>query len=92
MRSIGVSEETISEVVQATLPKKEDLLTLQEAAETYRVPYGTLVGWINAGHLPVGGRMPFPAPGGGKVLVDKNDVAYLAENRPKNGRPRKNGR
>ena len=91
MRSAGVSEETISDVVEAALPKEQDLITLEEAAEQHGIPYGTLTRWIHVGHLNVIDRIRFPARGGGKVLVDNNDVMYLSRHRPKKGRPSKNG-
>ena len=91
MRETGIPEGQISQVVEATLTKPEDLITLEQAASEYGVPYSTLGRWINVGHLEVKERIKYPAPGGGKVLVDRNDVAALSENRPKRGRPPKNG-
>ena len=87
MRSVGVSEETIDTVVEATLPKPEDLITLADAATRFGLPLGTLKGWVHRGHLPSKDRVTFPAPGGGKLLVDEHDVAYLVDTPPTRGRP-----
>ena len=87
MRSAGVSEETITTVIEAIQPKVDDLVTLEEAQGQFPVSYGMLNSWVSRGHLTVRGRVRFPAPGGGKVLVDPNDVEYLIENPPKQGRP-----
>ena len=67
------------------------LITLEEAQERTGVKYGTLSRWLYDGKLKRRGRVNHPAPGGGKVLVAAEDVDYLANNRPKMGRPRKNG-
>ena len=91
MRETGLPEDTITQVVEATLTKPEDLITLEQAASEFGVPYSTLLNWVNVGHLEEKGREKYPARGGGKVLVDRKDVAHLSEHRPKRGRPRKNG-
>ena len=92
MHRAGLAQETIDQVVVATVTKPEDLITLDQAVEDFGIPLGTLYRWMHVGHLREQGRERFPARGGGKVLVDRNDVAELAEHRPKPGRPPKNGR
>ena len=73
-------------MVVATEPT---LVTLDDAAAKYGIPRTTLENWVRVGHLEEQGRERFPARGGGKILVDEREVAFLAHNRPKTGRPRK---
>ena len=65
------------------------LITLEEAVQQFAVSIGRLNTWIAREHLQVKGRQPFPARGGGKVLVDQNDVQQLVDHPPKQGRPPK---
>ena len=66
----------------------EHLVTLSEASQASGITLGTLYNYINTGKLTVRGREPYPAPGGGKVLVDPAEVRSLPR-RPR-GRPKKN--
>ena len=86
LREGGTPEELIEKMVVAS---EETLITLEEASETYSIPYGTLLRWLHVGRLVEKGRQKFAAPGGGKVLVSGDDVDYLAKNPPRSGRPRK---
>ncbi len=65
-----------------------DLITLAEASTRYKIPYGTLNRWVFNKQLEVRGRERFASRGGGKILVDAEDVAELQRNRPPTGRPR----
>lgn len=64
-------------------------ITVKEASEVFNVPEATIRGWIHRGYLARVGRIPYPARGGGKVLVDSAQVEQLTLNPPVNGRPRK---
>lgn len=66
----------------------EHLMTLDKAAEMSGIPRGTLANYISDGVLTRRGRLRSPAPGGGKVLVDPDEVRSLPR-RPR-GRPKKN--
>jgi transcriptional regulator with XRE-family HTH domain len=63
------------------------LLTLKEAVETHGVAYETLRSWYRSGHLPERGREVFSTHGGGKILVDEQDVIRLKSQPPARGRP-----
>lgn len=61
---------------------EQQLLSLREAAERYKVPVPTLRSAVQHGHLPsnkIGTQW---------VVVPQNVEAYLA-NRPRRGRPKK---
>ena len=95
----GVGEEVVRKLVIATermaspdeqLPLiQPDLITLAEASQEYDIPISRLKGWILNGRLERKGRERFSAPGGGKVLVDREAVKYLKLYPPANGRPKK---
>jgi len=89
MLDVGLSPDTVDQVINELMTKPQDLITLEEAARLFEIPYGTLGRWVHKGHLEVKERRTYPAPGGGKVLVDKRDVEYLKLNPPKRGRPKK---
>ena len=94
----GVGGEVVRRLVTATqlmespdeqLPLiPRELITLAEASARYSIPHGTLNGWVQNGRLPVRDREPFAARGGGKVLVDAEDIEELIRNKPQPGRPR----
>ena len=92
MREVGVPQETIEAVVVATETKPEDLITLQQAQAEFNVRVGTLHSYLQRGHLHRHGLEPFPARGGGKILIDRRELKALLENPPRTGRPPKNGR
>ena len=91
LRRAGYPQEQIDEMVVATLTKPEDLITLEQAADEFGIPLGRVSNWVDRGHIEVKAREKFHSRGGGKRLIDRYDVAYLVENPPKMGRPRKNG-
>jgi transcriptional regulator with XRE-family HTH domain len=64
------------------------LMTLAEASQTSGIPVGTLRNYLHEGKLTARGREFASAPGGGKVLVDAEDVRSLP--RRLVGRPKKN--
>lgn len=86
LKGNGLSEETVRTVVTTLEPKP---ITIEEAAKRYDVPPGTLYWWLHRGHLHEVGRLTFPAPGGGKVLIDEGELQALLRNPPKPGRPPK---
>jgi hypothetical protein len=67
---------------------KGHLMTLAEASQTSGIPVGTLRNYLHEGKLTARGREFAPAPGGGKVLVDAQEVGSLP--RRLVGRPKKN--
>ncbi len=69
--------------------QERNLISLRDAAEKYGLVLGTLQTWVKRGHLLIKGRERFHAPGGGKILVDEQNVAQLSEKPPKTWRPRK---
>jgi transcriptional regulator with XRE-family HTH domain len=66
---------------------EQKLITLKEAVETHGVAYETLRSWYRSGHLPERGREVFPTHGGGKILVDEQDVVRLKSQPPRRGKP-----
>ncbi len=86
LRDRGLPEEVIQDLVTATEP---NLITLEEASEKYTLRPDRIRMWIRRGHLEEGGRQRFHAPGGGKILVNEDDIAHLCANPPKDGRPPK---
>jgi hypothetical protein len=64
-----------------------ELITLKEAVEAHGVPYETLRSWLRSGYLSVKGRETFGTHGGGKILVDNNDINRLKSKPPTRGRP-----
>lgn len=86
LRGDGFNEEEAKKVVTALEVKP---ITIEEAARQYGIPEGTIRRWLVKGHLHEIGRIRYSAPGGGKVLVDAEEVRELADNRPKLGRPKK---
>jgi hypothetical protein len=66
------------------------LITLVDAAKKYDVPYWTVRAWYHRGHLSEKGREVFGTHGGGKILVDENEVIRLMNRRtPKRKSPSK---
>jgi hypothetical protein len=63
------------------------LITLKEAVETHGVGYETLRSWYRSGHLLERGREVFGTHGGGKILVDEQDVTRLKSQPPRRGKP-----
>ena len=86
LRHAGVSEGEVRAVATATA---QDLITLAEASERFGLPYSTLQHWLRVGRLRERGREGFHGPGGGKVLVDAEEVLYAKEHRRPRGRPRR---
>jgi hypothetical protein len=77
---VGLGEETAE-------PK---LITLVEAAKKHDLPYETIRTWYRSGRLPEKGREVFGTHGGGKILVDENEVIRLTNRRtPKRKSPSK---
>jgi transcriptional regulator with XRE-family HTH domain len=64
------------------------LMTLAEASKVSGVKLGTVYNYLNDGKLTVRGRIFSPSPGGGKVLIDLDELNSLPR-RPR-GRPKKN--
>ncbi len=69
--------------------KLEDLVTLDAASADTDLKVERIYGWTKRGILAIHARKRSPAPGGGMILVDINEVRALKDNPPKNGRPRK---
>ncbi len=63
------------------------LMTLREASSDFGIPYTTLKGWTARGLLAE--RASQKSPGGRRILVDRDEVVFLIENPPRNGRPPK---
>jgi hypothetical protein len=74
---VGLGEE-------AAEPK---LIAMPEAAKKYDLPYTTVRSWYRRGYLPEKGREVFGTHGGGKILVEENDVIRLTNRRPPKGKP-----
>jgi hypothetical protein len=72
---------------EAEILPEPKLITLQEAVETYGIPYETLRSRIRSGHLQVKGREIFHTHGGGKILVDEQDIFRSLSEPPARGRP-----
>jgi excisionase family DNA binding protein len=89
LRGNGFSEEQVDQVVTTLGPKP---ITIEEASEEFDIPQGTLYSWLRRRHLVPLGRIRFPARGGGKVLIDRNQVEELLRDPPRTGRPPKNQR
>ena len=87
----GVSLRELQELVSTIVSEDPttDLITLAQASSDYGVSYSTLLGWVHRGLLKKVDRQTFPAPGGGKVLVNRPDVITLIDSPPKSGRPKK---
>jgi hypothetical protein len=68
---VGVGEE-------AAEPR---LVSLPDAAKKHDLPYGTVRSWYQRGDLPEKGREVFGTRGGGKILVEENDVLRLMNRR-----------
>jgi transcriptional regulator with XRE-family HTH domain len=66
------------------------LTTLTEASRVSGVKLGTLYNYLNSGKLTVRGRIIASAPGGGKVLIDLDELDSLPQ-RPV-GRPMKSSK
>jgi hypothetical protein len=57
------------------------LISLPDAAKKHDLPYGTVRSWYQRGDLPEKGREVFGTRGGGKILVEENDVLRLMNRR-----------
>ena len=87
MERAGAPPEVIEKVVVATEP---NLITLKHAAEKYGIALESLRNWLYRANITERARESFPARGGGKVLIDENElIAYLERRNPKGGRPQK---
>ena len=86
MEEAGTPQEVIETVVLAIEPK---LITIEAAAEKFQMGVHTIHTYLKRGHLEEKGRQKFAAPGGGKILIDENELVALLEHPPKPGRPRK---
>ena len=70
-----------------TLP--EGLIDVPSARTKYGVPTPTLRAWIRKGRVTAVGRLKAPAPGGGFLVVNEEDLlAYMNGPRNRGGRPR----
>jgi len=83
-----VPSQRLERLEQQSTESSERLMTLAEASEISGIRIGTLSNYLHEGKLTRRGRQRYPAPGGGKVLVDLDEVRSL-QKRPV-GRPRKN--
>ncbi len=88
LRNEGIQEEKIQNVVTTLEPK---LISLEEACDKYGVAYGRAYYWYQRGYFTEYPRLRFVGPGGGKIVVDEIEFAYLVQNPPPKGRPKKNG-
>jgi hypothetical protein len=73
-REVAKLKEKVGVGAEAAEPK---LITLVEAAKKYDLSYGTVRTWYRSGRLPEKGREVFPTHGGGKILVDEQEVIRL---------------
>jgi hypothetical protein len=90
---LNPTEEELGNVADAaTMIRPADLVTLEQAQAEFNVRVGTLRSYLQRGHLHRHGLEPFPARGGGKILIDRRELKALLENPPRTGRPPKNGR
>jgi len=89
MLDVGLSPDTVDQVINELMTKPQDLITLEEAARLFEIPAGTLRRWVSCNKLEAKGAQNVPITGGRRVLVDRRDVEYLKFNRPKRGRPSK---
>jgi len=56
-------------------------ITVREAARKYRLRENLIHLWLHRKHLHAIDRVPFPARGGGKVLIDEAELlGRLEEN------------
>lgn len=83
----GVPLETIERAIDRVVVEP---ITLTEAADRFGIARQRLMMWVHRKHLREVGRLHGPGPGG-ILLVDANQVKYLVENPPKEGRPFKQG-
>ena len=65
------------------------LITIDDAALKYGQKVSTLHTRVERGHLTKKGRLRSPARGGGKVVIDEEELKILLANPPRVGRPRK---
>lgn len=87
----GMSTTEVLEIAKAMTEEREDdeLITLEEASRRFEVPQPRLRKWLQFGHLRERGRLPFPARGGGKVLISCKEMTFLMLHPPQPGRPPK---
>jgi hypothetical protein len=86
-REVAKLKEKLGLGAEAAEPK---LIALVEAAKKYDVAYETVRNWYRSGRLPEKGREIFPTHGGGKILVDEQEVIRLKNLRaPKKNPPSK---
>jgi hypothetical protein len=86
-REVAKLKEKVGLGDEAAEPK---LITLVEAAKKYDLPYETIRTWYRSGRLPEKGREVFSTHGGGKILVDENEITRLMNRRtPKKKSPSK---
>jgi hypothetical protein len=86
-REVAKLKEKLGLGEEAAEPK---LITLVEAAKKYDVAYETVRNWYRSGRLLEKGREVFPTHGGGKILVDEQEVIGLKNLRaPKKNPPSK---
>jgi hypothetical protein len=77
-REVAKLKEKVGAGQEAAEPK---LIALPDAAKKYDLPYGTVRTWYRSGRLPEKGREVFGTHGGGKILVEENDVIRLKHRR-----------
>ena len=69
--------------------KPRRAMPVSQAAQRAGVPHPTVKGWLQRGLLRECGSEKYHAPGGRRILVDLDDVEYLRDHPPLNGRPPK---
>jgi hypothetical protein len=65
------------------------ITTLDYASSVTGIKLGTIYNYLNDGKLTARGRIFAPARGGGKVLIDLDELDSVLSNRKPGGRPRK---
>jgi transposase-like protein len=86
-REVAKLKEKLGAGPEAAEPK---LIALPDAARKYDLPYETVRTWYQRGHLLEKGREVFGTHGGGKILVEEQEVIHLVNRRtPKRNPPSK---
>lgn len=78
LRGDGFNEEEANKVVTALEPKP---ITIRAAAKKYGLREALIRQWLHRGHLHAVDRVKFPAPGGGKILIDEAQLKERVEQR-----------
>ena len=94
IRTLGETPEGViigSDGLPVYTEVPEGLIDLRTAAAQYECTVQRFRAWIRRGHIKPLGRLKAGCPGGGYLVVDKEELRLRLESTPsKGGRPRKN--